>query len=484
MSLASAFGSALSGLSVSSRLASLVSTNIANATTPGYVRRGAELSSAVLGGQGAGVTITAITRDVDLPVLNERRGASAGLAGQEARQSFFSKVETALVGNMLSGSLADKFSVFEAALTAAASRPDATTLLSNVLSAAQGITDHLNSATQSIQTARVEADAAIADQVGRLNTALEHVQDLNAQIQIATTAGRDTTALQDLRQTQIDQIASIIPINQIGRSNGAVALYSAQGVPLVDGRAARFDFTQTRVITADATIGNGALGGLTVNGHAIAMGEGTMLGGGSLAAAFTIRDQLAPAAQAQLDGVALELANRFQATTLDPSLAAGAPGLFTDAGQWADPGAEISLAARMTINSAVDPEQGGAVWRLRDGLGAATPGSVGDGQLLTAFRQVLVQSGPATSAALLSGSRTLAGFATDLQSTLARQRVNADEAVSFADGRLTTLQESEQRHAVDSDQELQKLLLIEQAYAANARVIQAIDSMMNDLLEL
>jgi len=37
---------------------------------------------------------------------------------------------------------------------------------------------------------------------------------------------------------------------------------------------------------------------------------------------------------------------------------------------------------------------------------------------------------------------------------------------------------------VDTDVELQNLLVIEQAYAANAKVIQAVNSMMNKILEI
>lgn len=37
---------------------------------------------------------------------------------------------------------------------------------------------------------------------------------------------------------------------------------------------------------------------------------------------------------------------------------------------------------------------------------------------------------------------------------------------------------------VDTDTEMQRLLQYEQAYAANARVIQAIDEMMNTILRV
>ena len=46
------------------------------------------------------------------------------------------------------------------------------------------------------------------------------------------------------------------------------------------------------------------------------------------------------------------------------------------------------------------------------------------------------------------------------------------------------MKESELAGGVDTDQELQKLLLIEQAYAANARVIQTADELIQLLIRL
>lgn len=57
MSMASALNNAVSGLTASSRMAEVVSSNIANAMTEGYARRELSLSSDTLGGTGGGVQI-------------------------------------------------------------------------------------------------------------------------------------------------------------------------------------------------------------------------------------------------------------------------------------------------------------------------------------------------------------------------------------------------------------------------------------------
>ncbi|MBL8562720.1 MAG: flagellar hook-associated protein FlgK [Gemmobacter sp.] len=483
MSLISAMNSAISGLAVSSRLADLTSTNIANAATPGYLRRQADVSSAVLGGEGAGVTINGIRRDLSLYLQNERRGAEASVSNQDARATFLARVETSL-GTDSENSLMGRIAAFDTALIAAASRPESDARLSTVLTSARQVIDHIGTTAKSIQTARTEADSAIAAEVDVLNSALAQVEELNGRIVAANIAGRDSTGLQDLRQRQIDQIAGIIPLREIPRENGMIALYSTNGSPLLEGKASEFGFSATRGITADMTLSGGQLSGLTMNGRDMSTEANGLLAGGSLSAHFAVRDELAPAAQAKLDGLSRDLVERFQASGLDSTLPSGAAGLFTDGGAAFVSTDEVGLSARLQINAAADPEQGGALWRLRDGLGAATTGSVGDSTFINRLRGALTAETTPASGALDSGPRSLAALASDITSRAARDRVTVEDQLTFAQSRATTLQEQEQVHGVDTDQELQNLLLIEQSYAANARVIQTIDDMLATLMEL
>jgi len=61
----------------------------------------------------------------------------------------------------------------------------------------------------------------------------------------------------------------------------------------------------------------------------------------------------------------------------------------------------------------------------------------------------------------------------------------AEDESAFQSGRnLGHLETEALRLGVESDDELATLLLVEQAYAANARVIQAVDSLLAQLLEI
>ena len=61
---------------------------------------------------------------------------------------------------------------------------------------------------------------------------------------------------------------------------------------------------------------------------------------------------------------------------------------------------------------------------------------------------------------------------------------STDQEQSFATARWDTLRQAELADGVDTDQELQTLMRVEQAYAANAKVIQTIDGLMQRLMEL
>ena len=80
MSLSSAIHSARSGLQVTSLRAGVVATNVANASTPGYVRRSVLLSENVVAGSTSGVRTDGIGRSQNEAITAERRGLTSDLA--------------------------------------------------------------------------------------------------------------------------------------------------------------------------------------------------------------------------------------------------------------------------------------------------------------------------------------------------------------------------------------------------------------------
>ena len=485
MSISSAMSSALTGLTATSRQAEVVSSNVANATTPGYGRRAVSLSAHVLGGTGQGVRVTGVTRQIDQFLIGDRRGAQAAAGDRDARAAFLRQMEGIVGQPGDPASLSARVAALDRALMEAASRPESSARLATAVDAARQLAVGLNRASDAVQNERARADGAIGTAVSDLNSALGQVQTLNTQIRSFSGAGQDISALLDQRQQIVDRISGLVPLREVARDNNQIALITTGGAVLLDGKASQFGFAAVNTVVPEMTQASGGLSGLTLNGRPMATaGETSLVLGGRLAGLFAVRDELAVTGQARLDAMARDLAERFGAAGLDMTVAPGDPGLFTDAGGAFAPGDEVGLSARIALNLAVDPQAGGAVFRLRDGLGAATPGATGNAALLTALTDALTATRPTASATFSAANRSLPGLAADLLSALSSERLDAETEEAFTTARFTALDEMEKAGGVDTDQELQSLLVIEKAYAANAKVLKTVDDMLKTLLGL
>lgn len=482
MSLTNSLNNALSGLTATSRMAEIVSSNLSNALTDGYGRRSVDLSSSQVGGRGAGVQIDGITRIMDRGVLADRRLADASIGGHQRGADMLHQLENLLGLVDDASGLSGRLAALEQALISAGSDPASEQRLGLVLSRLGEVTGAIQSNASVIAGMRQEADADIASDVETLNVALQQVEKLNADIGRARATGNDTSALMDSRQVVVDKIAVIVPVREIERENGRVALMTTSGQMLIDGRAAKFDFTSTRTITADMSIASGGLSGVLLNGIPLNADDGFgRLDGGSLSASFALRDQTLVDAQQGLDQVAADLIARFSDPSVDPTLTGGDPGLLTDAGGSVNPLDIVGLSGRIAIHTSADPTQGGVLSRLRDGVNAIGTGPIGNAAQINRWLSALDAPLSLTSGApAQSAASNIASFTSNVGTT----RLQAEEQLSFSTARWDTLRQAELSNGVDSDYELQMLMRIEQAYAANAKVMQTVDFMMQRLMEI
>ena len=484
MSIASAFNFALSGLTASSRMAEVVSSNIANAMTDGYARRELSIASQTLGGTGGGVRILGVNRIVNQVVQQDLMLADSAAANTTAKADFYSRLEAKIGDPETAGSLSATMSDFESALLTAASMPDSTARLTSAVKAASTVADKLNSVSDDLQAARLTADKSIAKQVRTLNETLVQLQEMNRTITTQISIGNDAAGLMDERQSLVNQISEIVPIRVVQRDNNQIALFTTGGAILLDGSAATIGFEGAGAMAPHLTLDSGALSGLTINGYPASTKDDGPLGGGTLGAAFAVRDELAPEAQSQLDAFARDLMTRFEDPSVDTTLSAGDPGLFTDAGSAFDASTEVGLAGRLQLNAIVDPEQGGSSWHLRDGLVAGAPGAVSDGTILNALSAALTRESAPASGNYGSALRSSSGLAAELLSFAASGRQSAELTQGYATARQQTLTEMSLADGVDTDYEMQTLLVVEKAYAANAKVVQTIDAMLQELLDI
>lgn len=477
MTLISAMNAAVSGLSAVSRGVQVVSSNVANATTPDYGVRSVTLTTRQ---HSSGVNIASVNRASDAALLDMRHQANANAAELGSATAFWQGLDKTVGNPEQPGALTNQITAFSVAILDAAANPESAAKLSNIRISAEAIVQKINNIESHIQAERTAADRSIQFDVNRLNEGLLKIDALNKSVTRAIAEGRDALGLMDSRENIISSISDIIPLQQIAREDGRIELMSTGGLVLLDRKPATFDFLPTRSINADMHIEHGDLSGVTVNGRQL-LPSSLQIAGGALAAAFEIRDTHAPNAQSRLDELAQDLVTRFANPAADPTLAPGDPGLFTIAGASTNGPNLTGSAGRLAINQLIDPRKGGAEWRIRSGLSAAVPGPVGSTTHLMALGAAIENR---TSITPDASNQSYLSNAAALSSFIGASYFNVEGSLGYVTGRLSELSELASRNGVDPDKEMQQLLRLEQAYAANARVIKTIDELMRQILGL
>ena len=160
MGLSSALATAMSGLRSTQAALSIISSNVANANTPGYVAQNPNQIEIASGGFGSTVMTTGVNRQLDLFVQNQLRTETSGGAYADQVANILTQLQTVYGTPGGSGTLETALNNFTTALQSLSNNPSNQSAQSVALSAAQGLAQQLNATTKGIQTLRsnVEQD--------------------------------------------------------------------------------------------------------------------------------------------------------------------------------------------------------------------------------------------------------------------------------------------------------------------------------------
>ncbi len=467
MSISGAFNTSRSGLAAVEKWSETTSSNIANASRDGYARKELTLATRPNGG----VEITGIRREVDSSLQRTHRLE----VGRGARQTAIAdglQLYTSQLGKPGdAGSLAGRMSNLQTSFDALANDPSSEALQRGVVENALALTRQLNETQTNLTRANAEVVGGIKSDVTEVNRTLSELAELGAAARREPGATAQRAAIEDEIDRRIDALSQVMDVQVQRGGDSAMVVTTSGGTPLIEGdkvQTIRFEADTGRLMAGDSEITPGVDGarGFT---------------DGRLAGRFELVGEVMPQMQIQLDELARGLIESFSAA--DASVAPGAPSLFTDAGAGFNPANAEGLAGRIAVNDAVRPDRGGALWRVRDGAGAAVPGAASDSTQPMAFVAALTGNQTFSDAAGLGSSASLGDFANSLLADQQYTRSLAQsESESLAAGIGVIEAARYGLEGVNIDDELQKLLLIEQSYAANATVIKTLTEMMDTLL--
>ncbi len=363
MSLDIARSIAFSGLSSTSVQISVTSSNISNADTTGYTKKTANQSSSVTNGVGTGVTVTGITSTVDKLLLKSLVSATSDLGSADTTNTYLTSLEklygsTSSTDSSSTGtSLANSIASLESALSSLASTPSSASLQSNVVSALDDVTSQLRETSSGIQKLRSNADQDISSSIDDVNTDLQSIADLNAEIKQTAATGQSTADLEDQRNTALQDVASKMNVSYFTASNGDLQIYTTTGQALVDSSAHKISYTAAANVSSSTTYTAGSsssgFSAITVNGVDIT----SQITGGDIGALITLRDKTLPAAQSQLDQLAQQLASAMNSVSNSASTVPAPTSLTGTASVTSG----TALSATGTVRLAVTDQSGNLV---------------------------------------------------------------------------------------------------------------------------
>lgn len=461
----STFGSlntALSGLNAARAAIEVSGNNLANVGSAGYTRQRAELQAAAPLAQvgklgsgesiGQGVIVGSIARLADAELDARVRGTVALASQTDVRADALEMLEGFLREpgeNGLSSLLND----FWAGWSEVANQPGGEAAAAVVIQGGQSVADRMALMSSEIDNLWLQQHEKLETWVTDVNVSAQGVAELNAQIRSTLAVGGNANALLDQRSQLAEHIAGLSGATVRELPDGTVDVL-IDGSPLVTGSTAR----SLRVS-----------GGQSMDGEPVKVSwshrpqDAAALDSGRIAGALHLLAPAGPSgsggplatAAASLDETARTLATMVNEVHSQGSTTAGMPGSDFFA---FDPG-----------------NPAGSLRVLATGAGDLATGAPSTGAM------------DGSNAQKLAALADAAGGPNELWSTMVlgigtATRSEAQQALSSAVAADSAITARQSASAVSIDEENVALITNQHAYQGAARVLTAVDEMLDTLI--
>jgi flagellar hook-associated protein 1 FlgK len=473
-----ALDTARSGLVSSQQGIRTVGHNIANVNTPGFSRQRQDLAATSPTrerGQyfGTGVETTSVTRAHDAFLERQllSQSSRAGSADAQARQlALLENVFNEQGGQQLGASLGQLYDAF--ADLAAAPNPGASVEREALRAAAVRVADTLHGADAALRDQQNAVHSTIAVELDEINGILARIEGLNREIALAEVHA-PANDLRDQQDLLVRNLARHVEVDTYRGTNGQVNVVLPSGFALVEGPEAR-----SLVLRPDPANPFGPhLGRVFVDSGNDVVDITGEIGGGQLGGLLRARDTLIAGAIRELDTVAFNLTETVNAVH------GGGLGLDGSSGNFFASLTAVENAAR---DIAIDPAIAASTDAIAAGL-TTEPGDNRNAAALAGLRseqqaifQVGDPPGPATGPSRSVLSQLAAATASVGQQARSMSQSSDQQAAVL----LSLDNQREAVSGVSIDEEVTRLIRLQAAFEANARVIGTIDSMIDDLMSI
>jgi flagellar hook-associated protein 1 FlgK len=472
----SGLGTALSSLIAQRQGLDVAGQNVANANTVGYTRQRATMAAqpassvasmfSTNNGPGQGVRVTGIDRLADAYLDARVRTQTSGASYLKARADAYTTLEGS-IGEPGSDGLANQLSSLWSAFADVANTPDKGSAKSVLLSQASAVVDRVATLYGAADVQWTQARATTVGLVDQVNTTAASVADLNGRILDITNSGGTAAELMDQRDQLITQLSATVGASVAVQPNGQMNVLVG-GNALVSGvHAHPLAVTGARVFSAatgDSTATPPVAGTAVQVVWAERPAQSAALDGGRVAGLLSV---LAPPDATGTGGMLTEAAARYDAlaTTLATQVNALHGAAVTTAGS---PGGNF-----FTFAAGRPPALGLAV-AITDPAGVAVA-SPGGGALDGSIGSQIADLANSTAGPNAQWSKAVVEIGSRTASAASRAAVAESSRATAEAGQLS-------QASVDTDEETVSMLAYQRAYEGAARVLTAIDEMLDTLI--
>jgi flagellar hook-associated protein 1 FlgK len=251
MSLNTILNIANSGLQTAQTQLRVVSDNVSNVNTPGYVRKIADQQSLTTQGVGTGVEIARVRLATDRFLQAASLSAGAEASRQGVRYELYDRIQS-LFGDPggdtgFFSQIDDIFSSF----AVAAEDPTSAPRRQDALFKTQAVFDEAERISGQIQAVREDADGRIQSAVEKANSLLQQIETLNLDIARAVVLNGDASGAQTQQARLVSELSSILDVQVTQRSVGGVSIRTSAGVLLAGNGAATLEYSRAGTVNAE-----------------------------------------------------------------------------------------------------------------------------------------------------------------------------------------------------------------------------------------
>ncbi len=446
--------------------------NLANVSNTAYSRQRIDIQTSpdlqsTIGPQGTGVDVVGITQLrsalLDRQIQDESsvggflsarqqalQDAQAGLGQEVSTQSTSTSASSSTSSGDLTGlasGLSNLFNAFQSLST----EPTSLAERQVVVMKAQSLAQQFNQTSQQLDTLRTSLNDTVESDVSSVNSLMSEVAKLNDQI-IRSEVGGSGAAndLRDIRQSKLEDLAKLVKIDTADQTNGAVNI-SIGGVLMIS------DKTMVDQLQSYDAGGGQILVRSQSTGQAITPTSGEMAG------TIDVRDGAVASLGSNLDTLAGQLISEVNTVHANGYNLNGTNGTQFFSG---------TNAGDIAVNTSLlnDPSLIQA---------SSTSSAVGDNGVALSLAQLATKSCSGLGNQTFSQhySQTVAGLGQEL--SLTNSQVTNQQLIRDALG-----QQRDSVSGVSIDEEMTNLMKYQQAYAASARLVSIVDTLLETAIKM